>query len=85
MDFLDEKPLGVSAALLNGDLISDRSVRIEGNVVKIWSKDLLHTYSDIIDSLCVIPMEKGTFKIKVAIICEEYSHPSESELEIIVQ
>lgn len=61
------------------------TVDIEGQTVKIWSRDLLHTYSETVDELCIVPMEKGIFKIKVSMMCEEYIQPEEMELELVVK
>lgn len=57
---------------------------IEGQDVKIWSRDLLHTDSDVSDELLIVPMQKGTFKVQVRAMCEEYIEPQVSELEIVV-
>ena len=78
-------PLRASDALLAKDYSPNLSVDINGKRVNIWSHDLLHTYTQIIDDLCIVPKEKGTFTVKVSKMCEEYIHPEESELEIIVE
>lgn len=61
------------------------SVDIKGQTVNIWSRDLLHTYTQTVDELCIIPLKKGIFKIKVHMMCEEYIEPAESELELRVE
>lgn len=79
------KPLRISEALLAQDYSPNLSFDINGKNVDIWCHDLLHTYTQTIDGLCIIPMEKGHFTIKVSKMCEEYIQPEESELEIIVE
>ena len=78
-------PFSDIPAIIDGDSSVNWNVDIEGNTVKIWSKDLLHTYTQVADNLCIIPMEMGRFKIKVTMMCEEYIAPEESALEVIVE
>ena len=79
------KPIDISAALLESNCSAYWSVDIEGTKVKVWCKNLLHTHTQTVDELCIIPMEKGIFKIKVSMMCEEYFQPEESELELAVE
>lgn len=72
------------------DAILDRTIdhphiTIKGKTATFWCKDLLHTYAVTFDGLCFIPTEKGRFTISVTIMCEEYSHPEEHELVIVVE
>lgn len=85
LSFAQPNPLSVDAALIDRNFSTDWSVEINGQIVNFWSHDLLHTYTRIVDSLCIIPLEKGTFTVKVSMMCEEYIQPEESELEIIVE
>ncbi len=82
----DFSPMAVPAsqnAVL--DIDYESNVQISGKTMTIWHKELLHTYSVLSKTLCFIPTEKGRFKIKATIMCEQYVRPSESELEIIVE
>ena len=85
LNFAQPKALSVDAALIDRNFSTDWSVKINGQIVNIWSHDLLHTYTLTADELCIIPKEKGTFKVKVSKMCEEYIQPEESELEIVVE
>lgn len=85
LSFAQPNPLSVDAALIDRNYSTDWSVKINGQIVNIWSHDLLHTYTLTADELCIIPKEKGTFKVKVSKMCEEYIQPEESELEIVVE
>ena len=78
-------PLSVGAPLWDTNQRSDWDVHIDGHTVEIWSRDLLHTYTQTADELCILPTQTGTFRIKVTIMCEQYIHPEESELEIVVE
>lgn len=84
LNFDQTKPLSANA-LLNRNHTIDWTVNIDGQRVKIWSRDLIHTYSQIADSLCIIPLEKGSFSIKITMICAEYTHPEKSAIEISVE
>ena len=85
LDFPKVSAFDRSSSIVASDFSANWSVEIKGNTVKIWSRDILHTYAETTDSLCVIPMQKGTFNIKVSMMCEEYITPEESELEIVVK
>ena len=69
----------------NWDLAFGSNIKISGKCVTFWQKELLHTYSTVSESFCFIPKEKGSFKIRVSIMCEQYTRPTESELEIVVE
>lgn len=60
-------------------------IDINGKTVTFWCEDILHTYAVVFDMLCFIPTEKGCYTISVSVMCEEYLHPVESKLEIIVE
>lgn len=75
----------LSSSIVASDFSANWSVEIKGNIVKIWSRDILHTYAETTNSLCVIPMQKGAFNIKVSMMCEDFITPEESELEIVVK
>ena len=85
LGFSKASAFDLSSAIVASDFSANWSVDIDRNTVKIWSRDILHTYAETTDSLCVIPMQKGTFNIKVLMMCEEYITPEESELEIVVE
>jgi hypothetical protein len=85
LGFAKASAFDLSSSIVASDFSANWSVDIERNTVKIWSRDILHTYAETTDSLCIIPMQKGTFKIKVLMMCEEYIQPEESELEIVVE
>ena len=78
-------PFSNISTLIDEDSTVNWDVDIEGSKVKIWSSGLLHTYAQVADNLCIVPMEKGTFTIKTSIMCEEYIVPEKSELEIVVE
>lgn len=80
-----DSPLNIDFGLPQPRFASNWSVNIEGQTVNIWSRDLLHTYSKMANELCIIPMEKGTFKIIVSLMCEEYIQPEKMELELVVK
>lgn len=65
--------------------LANWNVDIEGNKVIIWSRDLLHTYTQVADNLCIVPLGKGAYTIKTSIMCKEYITPEKGELEIIVE
>lgn len=69
----------------NWDLAFGSNIKISGKSVTFCQKELLHTYSTVSESFCFIPKEKGSFKIRVSIMCEQYTRPTESELEIVVE
>ena len=85
LGFSKENAFDLSSAIVGSDYSVNWSVDIDKNTVKIWSRDILHTYAETTDSLCVIPMQKGSFTIKVSMMCEEYITPEESEVEIVVE
>lgn len=57
---------------------------IEGNMIKIEIRDLLHTRCVMYDEYCVVPLKKGNFQIKCTIMCEEYLNPVEQIIDIEV-
>lgn len=57
---------------------------LENNCIKIWEKDLLHTYHYEIDEYRVMALKPGNYKIKCLIMCEEYTAPVEQIIEFQV-
>lgn len=84
LNFSKANPLDLDTAILGNDFTAGWSVEIESNNVKIWSRDILHTYSRIAE-ICFIPTKKGNYRIKVSMMCEEYIQPEDSELEVVVE
>lgn len=60
-------------------------VYIDGKIVTIWGQNLLHTNLNVIKELCLIPEEKGIYKIQVSIMCSEYLEPQNTELELEIE
>ncbi len=75
----------VLSAVLENTGSKDWDVSIVGQKVELWKRSLLHTYAWVVDDLCIVPTENGTFKIRLTKMCEEYPHPEVSELTINVQ
>ncbi len=67
--------------------IADRNTwcDIKNNSVSIRIKKLIHTREENFDEIKIIPMEKGVYKVKGSIVCEEFETKKDLEIEIVVK
>lgn len=55
------------------DSPKDFPVKIEDHKIEITIKEgLLHTFSENINDICIIPTKTGKFDVKVSVFCKEY-------------
>lgn len=58
---------------------------VDDNVAEVSARELLHKSDVISGDFCIIPKAKGTFTIKVLLMCEEYIEPENKEIQLIVE
>ena len=62
------------------------SVDISDNVVNIETKNgIVHTKFDFFRGFYIVPLSQGEFKVKITLMCAEFSDPIKKELTIICE
>lgn len=73
----------------NKQLIKNRndqySYVISNGTVEVTAKAIMHKTGIVTCDFCIIPAQKGIYKIKAALMCEEYTDLDEKEISIIVE
>ena len=57
---------------------------LDGNNIKIWQKELLHTHTKEIAEYSIAAIKPGDYQIKCTIMCEEYTEPVEQIIDFHV-
>ncbi len=58
---------------------------VNDKVAEVSARELLHKSEVISGDFCIIPKAKGTFTIKVSLMCEGYIEPDNKEIQLIVE
>ena len=56
------------------------TVVVSNNVAEIEIRDLIHTKSNSVRGIYLVPIERGNFEAKVSVMCAEYEEPEETTI-----
>lgn len=58
---------------------------VDGKIAEVSARELLHKSEVLSGDFCVIPKAKGTYTIKISLMCEEYIEPDVKEIQLVVE
>lgn len=60
------------------------SLTVSGNTVNIeWKNGIVHTKSDYMKGVYIVPLVEGKYRIKATIMCAEYKEPDIKYIEVV--